>query len=243
MHASADTLPMPGTGTSMGAKWIKANLLVAILLPLTAALLPFVLNRIPGMPLASSTAMSWLNAALGFFVVAANLTVYAILTSSVLGEKLPAFSRRAWIATHLALATVLGLGLAMLNSQPGTGSRSGSESEWSELLTASGGRSDWIDFLIGVLVVMLIFSVVMGSLQALVLRRAARGMRAWIGGSVIAGFAGAAVIVASSFAHPGLAHPGSNVVMSILSQSGPFFWVMAMAIVMLPVFNRLTPKN
>jgi hypothetical protein len=244
MHAAANALPMPATGPSLGAKWIKANLLVAILVPLTTALLPFMLNRIPGMPLTSLTAMSWLNAALGFFAVAANMTIYAILTASVLGEKLPAFSRRAWIATHLALAAVLGLLLALINFQPGAGSRSGGESEWTELLAASGGTSDWIALLIGALVVMLTFGAVIGGLQALVLRRAARGMLAWIAGSVIGGCAAAAVPIAFDLARSGLARPGSNVVvMSILSESGPFLWVMTMAIMMLPAFNRLAPKN
>lgn len=242
MHAAADTLPIPATGPSLGAKWIKANFLVAILLLLTTGLLPFIVDRIPGLPLVSLTTMSWINSAFAFFVVAANLTVYAILTSSVLGEKLPAFSRRAWIAMHLALAISLGLLLATLNFQPGIGSQSNSEPEWAAVLTASGGGYDWINVLVGSLIVMLPFGAAFGGLQALVLRRAARGTIAWIAGSMTSGLVTAAILVAFELARSGVVRSGSGVA-TILVLSVPVVWVMAMAIVMLPAFNRLAPKN
>jgi len=35
MYAAANAQPMPATGPSLGGKWIKANLLIAITVPLT----------------------------------------------------------------------------------------------------------------------------------------------------------------------------------------------------------------
>lgn len=240
MHAAADTLPMPATGPSLGAKWIKANLLVAIMVPLTASLLPFLLNKLPMLPATSATTMAWLGAGLAFFVVAVNFAIYAILTASVLGAGLPAFSRRAWIATHLALGAVLGTILAIFAFQPGAESLFGSESEWTELLGASGSQSDGT---IGLLILLPTMGAVLGGLQALVLRRAAGGMLAWIASSVIGGCAAAGVLIAFDLARSNLMRPGSTVVTSILAESPPILWVMVVAIVMLPALNRLTSKK
>jgi len=121
MYAAANAQPMPATGPSLGGKWIKANLLIAITVPLTTGLLPFVLDRMIPETVSNHT-MGWVNAVLTFFVIAVNMAVYAILTGSVLSEKLPAFSRRVWIAAHLAFAAVFGLmAKATFSPAPATG--------------------------------------------------------------------------------------------------------------------------
>src|SRR5262245_5665983 len=116
MHAAADALPMPAPGPSHGARWFKANLVVALTLPLTTALVPFLIEK--ALPTISATMYVRAQAAYVFFVIVANLAVYAIATAFALREKLAAFSRRAWISWHLAFAVALGalLALAVLSA-------------------------------------------------------------------------------------------------------------------------------
>ena len=230
MHAAANAMPMPGPAPSLGSKWIKANLLIAITVPLTTGLLPFVLDRMIPETVSNHT-MGWVNAVLTFFVIAVNMAVYAILTGSVLSEKLPAFSRRVWIAAHLAFAAVFGLmAKATFSPAPATGG-----ARW----TTSDGQFDVLGFLIMALVLLPVFGAILGGLQALVLRRAARGTLVWIAGFAISvsAFGVLREVVVN------LVRFNSELVTSIVANSVPAAMIMVMAIVMLPAFNRLAPKN
>ena len=228
MHAAANVLPMPSAGPSLGDKWIKANTLVAITFPLTTSLLPFVLNKaFSGM---SATVFSWGNAALAFFVVVVNVAVYAILTGSVLSQKLPAFSRRTWIAAHLAFGSAFGLIMAIANFGPDGGGGS-----------SPTGQYDTVNFLIGAFVVLPIVGVLLGGLQALVLRRAARGMLAWTAGFAIAFTT--VFVLGPMVVGTALISFQSQVMTSIAANILSAAMVMLMALIMLPAFNRLTPKN
>ena len=230
MHAAANALPMPSAGPSPGAKWLKANFLVAITFPLTVSLLPFVLNRTLPLDVVSVTTFSWLNAGLAFFVTVVNVAVYAILTGSVLSQKLPAFSRRSWIAAHLAFAVAFGVIMAILNFGPDGGRGS-----------SPTGQHDTVNFLIGAFVVLPIIGVLLGGFQALLLRRAARGTLAWTAGFAIA-FTTVFVLGPMVVGTAPISFQ-SQVVTSIVANILSAAMVMVMAILMLPAFNRLAPKN
>jgi hypothetical protein len=230
MHAAVNAMPMPESAPSLGGKWIKANLLIAITFPLTAGLLPFVLDRMIPETVSNHT-IGWINAALLFFVVAVNMAAYAILTGSVLSEKLPAFSRRAWIAAHLAFAAVFALiAKATFSPAPATGG-----ARW----TTPDGQFDVLGFLILALVLLPVIGAILGGLQALVLRRAARGTLAWIAGFAIS----VSAIGVLREVVVNLVRFNSEPVTSLVTNGVTFAMVMVMAIVMLPAFNRLAPKN
>src|SRR5215218_9682817 len=170
MQATAEVMPMPASDSSSANRWLKANLLAAATIPLTAGVLPVLATRMfPGL---SVTAFSWVSAVVSFVAVVACLTVYAALTASVLREKLPAFSRHTWIGGHLVFAAVLGLIIARaeLDSAP--------NSAW--WWYTSGGLSDVSGSPFAFLVSVPLFGALLGGLQTLVLRTAARGTLAWV---------------------------------------------------------------
>ena len=110
MHAAANAMPMPGPAPSLGSKWIKANVLAAIVFTLTglvgvASDTMLIVGRSP------TVTTLWIAGAIGFSVVVVSFTAYAALTGAVLSAKLPAFSRRAWIALHGAIGAVIGAGV------------------------------------------------------------------------------------------------------------------------------------
>jgi hypothetical protein len=233
MRAAANTLPLPATGPSLGAKWIKTNLLIAAVFPLTAGLLPFVIDRMVPQDISAVT-FGWINATLAFGVVVVNMAVYAMLTGTVLAEKLPAFSRRVWVEVHLAFALALGFIMAKAHfvpSAPGNGSA---------LITPSG-QFDLVTFLVIALIIVPLLGAVLGGLQALVLRGAARGTLVWIAGFAMS-FSAIAIVRELILAF-NLVRFNSELATSIAANSLPFAFVMLMAILMLPAFNRLAPKN
>lgn len=230
MHAAANAVPLPTTSTSLANRWIKANVLAAITIPLTAGVLPILVDRMfPGL---SETAFSRVSAVVGFVAVVVCLTVYATLTASVLREKLPAFSRHAWIAGHVAFAAALGLIMAKaeLASAP--------NSAWAWY--TSGAQLDASNFLFAILIFVPLIGALLGGLQGLVLRSAAHGTRAWIAAFAI----GSGAVAAVSGLSVGPIHfPISEDVSYVVRQSAAVPWVMLLAVIMLPAFNRLTPRG
>ena len=232
MQAAADAMPMPVSDPSLANRWLKANLLAAITIPLTAGVLPIVADRtFPGL---SDATFSWVSAAVSAIAVVVCLTVYATLTGAVLREKLPAFSRRTWIGGHLAFSAVWGLIMARAELEMAPGSA------WAWYM--SGRQFEASNHLFAVLVSVPVLGALLGCFQALLLWNVARGALAWIAAFAV----GCVAIVAMSrmvWNFEPISSLISNDATFVLEQSVAFAWIMVMAAIMLPAFNRLTPKN
>ena len=232
MHAAANAMPMPGPAPSLGSKWIKANVLAAIVFTLTGLVgvatdTMLIVGRSP------TVTTLWIAGAIGFSVVVVSFTAYAALTGAVLSAKLPAFSRRAWIALHGAIGAVIGAGVvaAYLDRTPLS----------TESVVAPAGQ---IDVPFAAFLVLLIGPAVgalFGGLQALVLRPAASGVLAWIARFATAGAAVTVFAAVISFFNP--IRWESELAYQVVSNGRTFVGLLLIAIVMLPALNRLTPKN
>jgi hypothetical protein len=231
MRAVLNAMPT-SSGPSLGGKWIKANVLAAIVFTLTglvgvATEIMLIIGRSP------TVTTLWIAGAIGFSAMVVSLTVYAALTGAILSEKLPAFSRRAWIAMHGAVGAAFGaiVVASYLKRAPLS----------TESLVASAGQ---VDVPFAALLVLLIgpaLGALFGGLQALVLRRAARGVLAWIAWSAAAGGAVTVFAAAISFFNP-IRWP-SALAYHVVSEGAIFVALLLIALVMLPAFNRLTRKN
>ena len=119
---------------------------------------------------------------------ALDYAVYALLTGNVLSSVIPALPRHAWLAVNTAMGLVFGLCLGLYALLP-----SGNEP------VDRSGMAEMIFWFLFYVVTGAFFVAVGGILQALVLRRAAYGARAWVAFSALAGGV-MGLIVASAYA-------------------------------------------
>jgi hypothetical protein len=150
---------------------------------------------------------------------------YANLTGRVLQRVLPRFPWRDWVAVHLAMGLVVGPCIALLMAEPG-------EPE----------PIDWSDTGLVVLIftagpaVAALLGAAIGGLQAVVLKRVARGMLRWIGFSALSvGMMLTAVLPVL------LAMPQRTLGSEIIQEGALVVAGVLAAIVMLPALRRLQP--
>src|SRR5262245_24220246 len=99
------------------------------------------------------------------------LAIFGLLTGRVLDRKLPVFPMRSWIAAHAILGFVYG-SILFVVSAPSDAPPTAYDSAW----YVAGGAA--LGLMVGLLI---------GGIQAFVLRRAARGSVLWVGYSALAG--------------------------------------------------------
>ena len=168
---------------------------------------------------------------------AGSVAVYAWFTGAVLRQIAPALPWRQWLALHLAIGVVLGFGLALTYTAP-----TGEPKEWSDtgflywkLLVLF---LDWTLLFLFVAGCALV-GAVLGSLQALVLRRAAEGMRRWIVISALATAVMGLVMIPTL-----LFSPSDGTFAREAADQGVLFVVtVVVAFVMLPAVHGLRPRT
>jgi hypothetical protein len=182
-------------------------------------------------------AVTAIYAGISGVLYAGSLAVFAWFTGAVLRQIAPALPWRQWLALHLAIGIVLGFGLALTYTAP-----TGEPEEWSDT-----GFLDWmllILFLDRMLLVFLFVAVcalvgaALGSLQALVLRGAAEGMRSWIVLSALA----TAVMGLAMIPTPLFSPSDGTFAREAAEQGVAFVGIMMAAFVMLPALQRLRPR-
>ena len=229
MLSATATMPVPGSGPSLGRKWIKANAIVAVVYG-AIGVLSFTTDTLLGT--SPGTIARSVAAILALLGTVAMMGAYAMLTGTVLSEKLPTFSTRGWNALHIAIGLLTGAAFAaayLLGNVPGSGAPPAMPADRSMLI---GGIA--IALVFG-----LIFGAAMGSLQALVLRRSARGLGAWIALSAVASSVFIAVLMGVAL----MFTAESPAPMQLLAREIMIFGgVMASALVMLPAVKRLAPR-
>jgi hypothetical protein len=162
-------------------------------------------------------------------IAAASLALYARLTGAVLRQIVPAFPRRSWLALHLVIGLVIGAGQGVLLAEPGGDSE----------------PIDWNDTALLLFMFVLVplggaaLGAVVGGLQALILRRVAHGLSAWIAFSALATSVTLAIVV-GAFPFSSL---GSTFATETAMQGVTVLAGVVNAIMMLPALRRLRART
>ncbi|MBX9776438.1 MAG: hypothetical protein K2Y71_18830 [Xanthobacteraceae bacterium] len=213
------------TRPTIGSQWIKANA-IGVTLWTASASASFPAGQVLGInrPPASVGLQT------AFVVVASaamtsSFLVLGYLSAVVLRTKLPAFPMQRWLALYFVLSVISSLVQAFSWLTPETEQNLDSV------------RADIVAAAIGSVVISSIISVVVGSLQALILRPAAQGLGLWI---ACATFAGAPVTLVALIA--GLYGPQSGLARELTSEFVIWALMIFQAFVMLPAVLRLQPR-
>jgi hypothetical protein len=229
----SDTLamPLPQGAPSTSRSWIKANIMAA-LISAAAGLAILVVGHALGAGKADAgTAAQVITVLTHVLASVATLAAYAVLPGRVLQQKLPTFPMRTWIVLHVAAGLLIGIYTGYGALEPTTDSN-----ELTEL-------ASWLivmGILFGGPLFGAIFGFVVGSFQALIMRRAARGLGAWIGFSVTGGVLSVTTMMAvgATILPPTVTDVNGEIIMLIST----FCVEIVMAVVMLPAVARLTPR-
>jgi hypothetical protein len=218
MPATADVSAMP----SIAVAWVKNNTLAAVI-SAVASLAIYGVRHATGIADAEAGYLAAIVILFGVAIVFSALAgiAYGVLTGAVLQRIVPLLPVKPWIAVNAGMAVVAAvLSEISLILLPGT--PAGDDASLEEILVAG-------------LVVGGILGVVIGALQAQVLRQAALGASAWVGWSVVA-FIVAVLLVAGSGK---LWETGGGFAGELANQAVAFLAYVIISVVMLPALRRL----
>jgi hypothetical protein len=217
---SADIAHSP---TDISVDWIRANA-VAALVSFILGVATFGLRQMLGLPDPEAGAFARALQGLAEVIAAiAGFAIYGVRTGAVLQRKLPSFPPLTWQALHILMGFGVGIVVASLELQADSAPRENLAPS-SILNVAMGGT------MIGAFM-----GAVVGALQALVLRKAAREVGDWIRWSALAGTTLGGYALALGI---GSDQPLRD---EVLTQLLGFAIAIAAGIVMLPALLRLRP--
>jgi hypothetical protein len=236
MISAATAMPMPEPRPSVNRTWMKANIITAAIYA-AFGIITFATNKFLG--IGEPATGVFFRGIGGMIVLAASvvpLVAYAMLTGAALSEKLPAFSRRGWIGLHAGIGVFFG-SIFAIATLFGAGSTDAPAAMPSYTMMVIGG-------LLASAIFGPLFGAIVGGLQALVLRRSATGMGAWIVWSMIATtfMLAGMLLVAMLLYTPGMDPDKAGLGSTLALQVALFFVTVVSAAIMLPALNRLTPK-
>lgn len=242
MISAATAMPMPESGPSVNRNWIKANTIAAAVYAVIG-MITFATDKLLGLhDPATGMLFRGIGGAIAFVAMALPFVVYAVLTGAVLGERLPRFSRRGWIALHAAIGVFCGIAVGVMTL---FGSASNG---------AMPDLSSLKMMLLGMLIIIFVFGPIFGAaiggLQALVLRRAAAGSGAWVLWSTVATSVGVllvvmlgAMLIVLLLYNSGTDPAKTTFVEQLAMQAALFAGTVLGAVIMLPAVKRLTPRG
>lgn len=218
LAAHSDRSPRLGIG------WIKANFFGA-LANVAAAFGAYALGQAfaaPSLEL-GSVQLNIIFAAT-IMMVTLSYLLLAFLTAQVLAQKLPGFNKGRWLALYAVIGLAIGAATAFalyLPEQPSKGPEA-----WEFLTFAAIGTA----LLFG------LAGAAFGGLQALALRHAAHGLKAWIGFTALSCMVWVIPVLAEIFGpHVGLAK-------ELTFQAAALSSAVIASFIMLPALRRLAPR-
>jgi hypothetical protein len=217
-------------GDAIARRWIVANVIVLV----ACAVCGFagsgadaLLALESGDVTAATTTAYWI-AQIGLMVVLC--AAYAMLTAPVLRSIIPALRSDLWLATHVAIGIVLGVGVAL--AFDGTDNR--------EAFDLSGTSVADVAIIVLLAAVLgAIVGAVLGGIQSLVWRRVARGSLVWIGMTALSGIVVVLIIAAATPFFPGMSRLGFAVTLEGVGAAGGI----VSTLIMLPALRRLQPRG
>jgi hypothetical protein len=210
-------------------RWIVANVIAAVALAAAGFLDYVARDWLEAGGVKTPFGVTLIYAAVSAVLIAGSCAVYAWFTGAVLRQIAPAFPGRQWLALHLAIGVVTGFGLALIYSAPTGEPDDGSGT----------GLVEWMWLVFYFVNYCTLFGAASGSLEALVLRRAAEGMRSWIAISALA-----MVVVALLTSPVLLFYPSDGTFAREAAAEGAVFvGTVAQGFVMLLVLRRLRPRR
>lgn len=207
---------------SIAVAWVKNNTLAAVISAI-ASLAIYGVRHATGIADAEAGDLAAIVILFGVAIILSALAgaAYGVLTGAVLQRIVPMLPVKPWIAVNAGMAVVAAvLSEISLILLPGT--PAGDDVSLEEILVAG-------------LVVGGILGVVIGALQAQVLRQAALGASAWVAWSVVA-FIVAVLLVAGSGK---LWETGGGFAGELANQAVAFLAYVIISVVMLPALRRL----
>jgi hypothetical protein len=211
------------TDPGIGYRWIKANVYGALLLAVLNLVLYAFGRGIAVDEAETSFIAKSLFVAIGTCLDAFAFAVYARLTGSVLARKLSDFPARTWILVHVLLGLASGACLAATQ----TGQLA---------VEADVDPDGMLGTVLTVLVFGLLVGAAVGSLEGVVLRKVARGVRRWIGYSTLGGFVlGLNLLVVLFWQEPGWRW-------ALMSELGGVIVNLIAAVILLPAVRRLEQR-
>jgi hypothetical protein len=210
-------------------RWILACLIAAIVSAMEGFLNHAVRDWLEAGGAETPFAVTAIYAAVSAVLNVGSAAVYAWFTGAVLRLIAPALPGRQWIALHLAIGAVVGIGTALVYSAP-----TGEPEDWSDAEFIG-----WTLLVFLFVAVCALVGAILGSLQALVLRRAAEGMRYWI---VISALATAVIGLAMTPTLLFFSSDDGSFAREAADQGVTFVGSMAAAFVMLLALRRLRPR-
>jgi hypothetical protein len=231
MISAVTAMPMPETGPSVNSNWIKANTVAAAIYAVVGTL-TFVTDKLLAVN-DPATAMTFRGIAAAIALAGAIVPIvsYAMLTGAVIGEKIPAFSKRGWIAMHGSIGAVLGIGFAALTLFGLVSNNAPSATPPLTVLVTGFGI---------VVAFAAMFGALMGGLQALVLRKAATGIGTWI---VLSAVATPLMVVVLGAVALGFGQTNDGLAGALAMRVASFVAMVGVAVIMLPALNRLVPRG
>ena len=219
--ASADLAQSP---YDLGADWIRANVAAAAA-TFVLGLATFGLRQMLDLPDPNAGAFAKALLALAEMLAAATgFAIYAVRTGAVLRRKLPDFPPLTWNALHILIGCGVGATVAFVELSAGPTTTRESVPISTILSIAVGGM------MTGAAI-----GAVAGGMQALVLRKAARGVGDWLRWSALAGTTFGAYALALAI---GSDQPLTD---EVLTQLLGAAIAVAAGVVMLPALHRLQP--
>lgn len=161
---------------------------------------------------------------IGLSVIA--VAVFAALTTSVFQSIIPALRSDLWIATHVAIGVVLGVGMALTVGGP-------EPLDWSGISTAGVALVTLCVAVAGAIV-----GAVLGGVQSMVWCRVARGSLVWIGMAALSGGIGLLIVLTATPFFSG----ASRIGVAVIFQCALMAAGIISTLIMVPALRRLRPR-
>ena len=222
-------IPDASSSPTLAERWIKANIVAAILSGVASFAVYGVKHAI-----GAAGPQAEFGALLILYVAAITLSGFAgaaggVLTGAVLQRIMRRLPARTWIALHAGMSIVVGVAVELMDMSRSTGASEAPSPDASVLPSS---------VVFGAIVFGAVSGTVAGGLEALVLRQVASGTAAWIKWSAAAYAAAWLLLVTGATVLP----PSGGLASELVNQALSFAAAVIVALLTLPALPLLQPR-